>query len=195
MGCVSRGGWLLEVVAVGPVEDEAGQYSAAFAADLPFGSCDVQERTTNEAFVLSGQQYPVVFAYAGQETALVTIAVNDGEAISNEMIRGRIDGVKYGEDPEGGEDLTLEGALIGLFAPGTEEFTEENALLVTTSGENGAFSFEDVPFGHWIIKEISSPSALYSISPDQHHVYLGTDVQTIEHAIDHTLHHGPVQII
>ena len=36
--------------------------------------------------MLSDQQYPVVFAYAGQETALVTIAVNDGEAISNEMI-------------------------------------------------------------------------------------------------------------
>ena len=125
----------------------------------------------------------------------MTIAVNDGEAISNEMIRGRIDGVKYGEDPEGGEDLTLEGALIGLFAPGTEEFTEENALLVTTSGENGAFSFEDVPFGHWIIKEIASPSALYSISPEQHHVYIGTDGQTIEIEIDNTLIHGTVQVI
>lgn len=145
--------------------------------------------------MLSDQQYPVVFAYAGQETALVTIAVNDGEAISNEMIRGRIDGVKYGENPEGGEDLTLEGALIGLFAPGTEEFTEENALLVTTSGENGAFSFEDVPFGHWIIKEIASPSALYSISPEQHHVYIGTDGQTIEIEIDNTLIHGTVQVI
>lgn len=194
-GSVIPAGGLLEVVAVAPVEDAPGQYSAAFASDLPFGSFYVQERTTNEAFVLSGQQYPVVFAYAGQETALVTIAVNDGEAISNEMIRGRIDGVKYGEDPEGGEDLTLEGALIGLFAPGTEEFTEENALLVTTSGENGAFSFEDVPFGHWIIKEIASPSALYSISPEQHHVYIGTDGQTIEIEIDNTLIHGTVQVI
>ena len=194
-GSVIPAGGLLEVVAVAPVEDAPCQYSAAFASDLPFGSFYVQERTTNEAFVLSGQQYPVVFAYAGQETALVTIAVNDGEAISNEMIRGRIDGVKYGEDPEGGEDLTLEGALIGLFAPGTEEFTEENALLVTTSGENGAFSFEDVPFGHWIIKEIASPSALYSISPEQHHVYIGTDGQTIEIEIDNTLIHGTVQVI
>ena len=194
-GSVIPAGGLLEVVAVAPVEDAPGQYSAVFASDLPFGSFYVQERTTNEAFVLSDQQYPVVFAYAGQETALVTIAVNDGEAISNEMIRGRIDGVKYGEDPEGGEDLTLEGALIGLFAPGTEEFTEENALLVTTSGENGAFSFEDVPFGHWIIKEIASPSALYSISPEQHHVYIGTDGQAVEIEIDNTLIHGTVQII
>ena len=66
---------------------------------------------------------------------------------------------------------------------------------MTTSGENGAFSFEDVPFGHWIIKEISSPSALYSISPEQHHVYIGTDGQTIEIEIDNTLIHGTVQVI
>ena len=111
-GSVIPAGGLLEVVAVAPVEDAPGQYSAAFASDLPFGSFYVQERTTNEAFLLSDQQYPVVFAYAGQEIGLVTIAVNDGEAISNEMICGRIDGVKYGEDPEGGEDLTLEGALM-----------------------------------------------------------------------------------
>ena len=88
-GSVIPAGGLLEVVAVAPVEDASGQYSAAFASDLPFGSFYVQERATNEAFVLSDQQYPVVFAYAGQETALVTVAVNDGEAISNEMIRGR----------------------------------------------------------------------------------------------------------
>ena len=184
---------LLEVVSVSA--NETGGYDASFASDLPFGSYYVKERTTNNAYILSDTEYPVDFAYAGQDAALVSIAVNNGEAISNELIRGRIDGVKYGEDPEGGEDLTLEGALIGLFAPGTEEFTEENALLVTTSGENGAFFFEDVPFGHWIIKEIASPSALYSISPEQHHVYIGTDGQTVEIEIDNTLIHGTVQVI
>ncbi len=44
-----------------------------------------------------------------------------------------------------------------------------------------------MPFGHWIIKEISSPSALYSISPEQHHVYIGTDGQTIEIEIDNII--------
>lgn len=194
-GSVIPAGGLLEVVSVSPIEDTPGQYSAVFASDLPFGSFFVQERTTNEAFVISDQKYPVIFEYAGQETALVTISVNDGEAISNEILRGRVDGVKYGENPEGGDDITLEGAVIGLFAPDTEEFTEENALCVTTSGENGAFSFEDVPFGHWIIAEIASPSALYSISPEQHHIYVGTDGQVIEIQVDNTLIHGMVQVI
>ena len=109
------------------------------------------------------------------------------------MIRGRIDGVKYGEDPEGGEDLTLEGALIGLFAPGTEEFTEENALLVTTSGEKRSFSLRTCLSAIGSSKEIASPSALYSISPEQHHVYIGTDGQAVEIEIDNTLIHGTVQ--
>ena len=52
-----------------------------------------------------------------------------------------------------------------------------------------------MPFGHWIIKEIASPSALYSISPEQHHVYIGTDGQAVEIEIDNTLIHGTVQII
>lgn len=67
--------------------------------------------------------------------------------------------------------------------------------MTVTSGENGAFSFENVPFGHWIIAEIASPSGLYSISEEQHHVYVGTDGQVIEIQIDNTLIHGTVQVI
>ena len=46
-----------------------------------FGSYYVKERTTNGAYILSDQKYPVVFEYAGQETALVQILVNEGEAV------------------------------------------------------------------------------------------------------------------
>lgn len=193
-GSTIPAGGLLEVVSVSPVEDVSGQYYAAFAADLPFGNFYVQERSTNEAFILSDQQYPVVFEYAGQEIATVSITANDGNAISNQIIRGRVDGIKFGENPEGGDDLTLEGAVIGLFAPETEEFTEETALCVTESTENGSFSFEGIPFGHWIVSEISSP-ALYTISPEQHHIYVGADGQTIEIEIDNTLIRGTVQVI
>lgn len=193
-GSTIPAGGLLEVVSVSPVEDASGQYYAAFAADLPFGNFYVQERSTNEAFILSDQQYPVVFEYAGQEIVTVSITANDGNAISNQIIRGRVDGIKFGENPEGGDDLTLEGAIIGLFAPEAEEFTEETALCVTESTENGSFSFERIPFGHWIIAEISSP-ALYTISPEQHHIYVSADEQTIEIEIDNTLIRGTVQVI
>ena len=124
------------MVSVDP--DEAGGYDASFASDLPFGSYYVKERTTNSAYILSDTEYPVVFEYAGQDAALVQILVNEGEPISNDLLRGRVDGVKVGENPEGGDDVKLSGALIGLFQPDTEEFTEENALLTVTTGEDGS---------------------------------------------------------
>ena len=73
--------------------------------------------------------------------------------LKNELIPGgKISGKKVDTDGE-----TLEGATIGLFSAGAEEFTEETALMGTTSDEGGTFAFEDVPFGRWIIREIASP--------------------------------------
>ena len=190
-GSVIPAGGLLEVVSVSA--NEAGSYDACFASDLPFGSYYVQERTTNSAYVLSDTKYPVVFEYAGQEAALVQILVNEGEAVPNDLLRGRIDGVKYGESTEVGEDVKLAGAVMGLFWPDTEEFTEENALLTVTTGEDGSFAFENIPYGHWIVKEISAP-ALYTVSPEEHHIYIGVDGQTIAIRVDDTLIRGRVQL-
>ena len=190
-GSVIPAGGLLEVVSVSA--NEAGGYDACFASDLPFGSYYVQERTTNSAYVLSDTKYPVVFEYANHEAALVQILVNEGEAVPNDLLRGRIDGVKYGESTDGGEDVKLAGAVMGLFWPDTEEFTEENALLTVTTGEDGSFAFENIPYGHWIVKEISAP-ALYTVSPEEHHIYIGVDGQTIAIRVDDTLIRGRVQL-
>ena len=190
-GSVIPEGGLLEVVSVSA--NEAGGYDAFFASDLPFGSYYVQERTTNDAYILSDTKYPVDFSYAGQDAALVSIMVNGGEPVANELLRGRIDGVKYGENPDGGEAVKLEGALMGLFGPDTEEFTEENALMTVVTGEDGSFAFADIPYGHWIVKEISAPS-LYTISPEEHHIYIGADGQAIEIRVDDTLIRGSVQV-
>ena len=147
----------------------------------------------SSAYVLSDTKYPVVFEYAGQEAALVQILVNEGEAVPNDLLRGHIDGVKYGESTDGSEDVKLAGAVMGLFTPDTEEFTEENALLTVTTGEDGSFAFENIPYGHWIVKEISAP-ALYTVSPEEHHIYIGVDGQTIEIRVDDTLIRGRVQL-
>ncbi|MEE0649100.1 class B sortase [[Clostridium] scindens] len=190
-GSVIPAGGLLEVVSISA--NEAGGYDASFASDLPFGSYYVKERTTNSAYILSDTEYPVVFEYAGQEAALVQILVNEGEAVPNALLRGRVDGMKYGENPEGGEAVKLAGAVMGLFQPDTEEFTEENALLTVTTGEDGSFAFENIPYGHWIVKEISAP-ALYTVSPEEHHIYIGVDGQAIEIRVDDTLIRGRVQL-
>ena len=191
-GSVIPAGGLLEVVSVSA--NEAGGYGASFASDLPFGSYYVKERTTNSAYILPDTEYPVIFEYAGQEAALVQILVNEGGAVPNDLLRGRVDGVKVGENPEGGEDVELAGAVMGLFKPDTEEFTGENALLTVTTAEDGSFSFENIPYGHWIVKEISSP-ALYTVSPEQHHIYIGVDGQSIEIKVENTLIRGSVQVM
>ena len=191
-GSVIPAGGLLEVVSIDP--NEAGGYGASFASDLPFGSYYVKERTTNSAYILPDTEYPVVFEYAGQEAALVQVLVNEGGAVPNDLLRGRVDGVKTGENPDGGEDVKLAGAVMGLFKPDTEEFTGENALLTVTTGEDGSFAFENIPYGHWIVKEISSP-ALYTVSPEQHHIYIGVDGQRIEIKVENTLIRGSVQVM
>ena len=77
---------------------------------------------------------------------------NEGEAISNEIIYGSVSGKKSDEDGN-----ALGGATLGIFKNGTAEFTKETAIETTVSAEDGSFSFEKVPYGTWIVREIESP--------------------------------------
>lgn len=110
-GSVIPAGGLLEVVSVS--SEESGGYSASFASDLPFGSYYVKERTTNGAYILSNQEYPVVFEYAGQETALVQILVNEGEAVYYFSITedGQVAVVENGEAGHGFTNEAYRGNL------------------------------------------------------------------------------------
>src|SRR5699024_7006129 len=81
-----------------------------FRADVPSGSYYVKEYSTNEHYLISDETYPVVFEYGGQDTAVVEIVVNDGDAILNQIIRGSISGIKVDETGE-----PLPGAVFGLF--------------------------------------------------------------------------------
>ena len=61
------------------------------------------------------------------------------------------------------------GAVIGLFRPDETEFTRENALMIDTSDASGAFSFENVVYGHWIIAEIEQPEG-FILTLEVHHI-------------------------
>ena len=182
-GTVIPADGLIEILRV----DENGH--GVYSADLPFGSYYVKEISTNAAYLTSDTRYPVIFEYAGQKTALVTIAVNDGAAIENELIRGNIEGLKVGEDAE-----ALAGAVIGLFKPEETEFTTETALMAVTSNEDGGFSFANVPYGDWIIREIEAPTG-YVLSEESYPVTISKDGQVIEIKVENTLICGSVRII
>ena len=66
---------LIEIITL----DENGR--AAVKTDLPIGSFYVKELAADNAYILNDTKYPVVFGYAGQDTAKVEIAVNEGTPI------------------------------------------------------------------------------------------------------------------
>ena len=63
--------------------------TAAFHTDLPFGKYYVKEVATDQHYLLPEETYPVDFTYQGQDTAVVHISANEGNAIENELIRGK----------------------------------------------------------------------------------------------------------
>lgn len=85
---------LIEIVTL----DESG--NGTVKTDLPMGGYYVKELATDEHYILSDTKYPVTFEYAGQETAKVQLAVNDGEAIENDLIYGPVSSRKVDENGE-----------------------------------------------------------------------------------------------
>ena len=167
-GTVIPADGLIEIISF----DENGYGKAA--TDLPFGSYYVKEISTNSAYIISDQKYPVTFEYQGQDTATVHITANDGEAIENKLIYGSVSGKKSDEDGK-----ALGGAVIGIFKAGTEEFTKENAIQTTTSKNDGSFSFAKVPYGTWIIREIESPKG-FVLSEEEIAVTIGKVDEVVE---------------
>lgn len=122
-----------------------------FKTDIPVGAkLYVKEIATDSHYILSDEKYPVTFDYAGQDTALVEIKANGGEAIKNDILYGSVKGLKIDRETE----KPIVGAKFGLFRSDKTEFTAENALLTAESGEDGVFTFENVPYGNWLIKEL-----------------------------------------
>ena len=167
-GTVIPADGLIEIISL----DENGK--GTVNSDLPFGSYYVKELSTNPAYVLNEQKYPVTFEYAGQDTAVVHLSANDGEAIENTIIYGSVSGMKSDEDGK-----ALDGAVIGIFKTGTTEFTKENAVQTVTSKDDGSFSFEKVPYGTWVIREIESPTG-FILSEEEIAVTVGKVDEVVE---------------
>lgn len=164
---------LLEIITC----DEKGK--ATFTTDLPIGSYYVKEISTDNHYILSDKKYPVVFEYAGQNTATVHISVNDGEPIENEIIYGTIKGLKI--DRETGENIA--GALFGMFKAEEKELSEKTAILTAESNEEGIFTFENVPYGEYIVCELK-PANGYLENEELYPVTISEDDEIIEITIE-----------
>ena len=153
--------------------DENGNIT--FVTDIPVGAkLYVKEIATDSHYILSDEKYPVTFDYAGQDTALVEIKANGGEAIKNDILYGSVKGLKIDRETE----KPIVGAKFGLFRSAETEFTAENALITAVSGEDGTFLFAHVPYGNWLIKELQ-PADGYLSNDEIYPVRISENGQTV----------------
>lgn len=173
---------LLDIIGI----DESGL--GVFSADIPVGAkLYVKEYAADSHYLLSDTQYPVEFNYTDSLIASVQIDVNNGEAIENVIIRGNIKGVKTDE-----ENNTIAGAVFGLFKPDETDFTPENALATAVSDSEGLFAFDNVPYGNWLIKELSCPEHLV-LSDEPIPVTISEQDQLVELDVENAIITGSVE--
>lgn len=109
-----------------------------------------------EEIAVTGKTESYVLPQA--QTANLTIENNKiadtNLTFENKLKKSDIKGIKVSDSGK-----PLAGAKLGLFLKGTTEFTQENIfqLKVVTTVEDGTFIFTDVPYGEYIIKELSAP--------------------------------------
>ncbi|MBR1382910.1 MAG: Cna B domain protein, partial [Ruminococcus sp.] len=140
--------------------------TAKFTQKLPFGKYYIQEISTDDKYVISGEKHIVTFEYAGQDTEVVDI---DGGSFENDLKRGSVKGIKVDE-----HDEPLANAVFGIFKADTTDFTEANAIVTTISDENGYFGFDEIPYGSYIVTEIAPPTG-YIFSDKKYDVVIDDD--------------------
>lgn len=150
-GSIIPAGGLIEIA----TPDEDGFIS--FTTDMPYNAeCYIKELETDGHYILSDEQYL------------------SGDTVINKIIRGSIEGLKT--DPNG---RVLKGAVIGLFYPFETEFSADTAIETFETDEAGRFSFENVPYGEWIIRELEAPDG-YILSDENYTVTVKENGETVK---------------
>lgn len=148
----------------------------AFDCDLPVGfKWYVKEIATDEHYILSDTKYEFDTDYQGQHIKLIDIKVNDDKAIENNLIYGSVKGLKVDRETQ----EVIKGATFGLFKSDTAEFTEDKAILTAVTDENGIFSFSNIPYGEYLIKELK-PADGYLDNEDVFTVIIKDNEQVVE---------------
>jgi LPXTG-motif cell wall-anchored protein len=163
------------------ITDENGE--AVSTRDIPFGAYYVREMTTHNNLVPSDMEYDAVFEYLDETTPLVTITVNNGEAIENYLIKGKIKIIKTNSDGEPLSDVefTVTGADTGI-----------TVELVTD--ENGEAATGLLPYDVYTIIETKTQES-YVLDEHQHTLLLSRDGETYEFGIVNEKIRGQIKVI
>lgn len=174
-------GGLIEIITF----DENGM--AVISTDLPLGSYYVQERTTDDHYILSDTKYGFEFTYGEQTVEVTHLAVNNGAAIENELKYGSVSGLKVDEDGK-----VIKGAVFGLFSNDENEYSCENAYMVTESAEDGTFKFENIPYGAWVVREIQ-PAVGFVLNEKAYQITIKEDGDVVEIKLENRYIRGDIE--
>lgn len=150
--------------------------SIVFDCDLPVGfKWYAKEIATDAHYILSDTKYEFNTEYQGQDIKSIDIKVNDDQAIENNLIYGSVKGLKIDRETQ----KVIKGATFGLFFANTSELTEKDAVLTAVTDDNGIFTFTNVPYGEYIIKELK-PADGYLDNEDVFTVIIKDNEQVVE---------------
>lgn len=150
--------------------------SIVFDCDLPVGfKWYAKEIATDEHYILSDTKYEFDTEYQGQDVKVIDIKVNNDKAIENNLIYGSVKGLKVDRETQ----EVIKGATFGLFKSDTTEFAKDNAILTAVTDENGIFTFTNIPYGEYLIKELK-PADGYLDNEDVFTVTIKDNEQVVE---------------
>ena len=174
-------GSLMEVITF----DKSGK--TEIKTDLPFGKFYVQELQTTDGYVLDDTKYDVIFEYAGQDTATVTIDVNGGEPIENKLMRGDLRIIKIFEECE----TTIPNipfTIVGKTTVGT------TVTIEAVTNENGEIFLENLLVGDYTVTELDSPLSIGYVLSEPQTLTVAAD-EIAEMTIENKLQRGDLKII
>ncbi len=172
---------LIEIISF----DENGK--AVCSTDLPLGRYYVQERSTDDHYILSNAKFDFEFTYGPQESDVIQLAVNNGTAIQNNLKYGSVSGLKVDEDGK-----VIAGAVFGLFSNDENEYTRENAYMITESAQDGTFKFEKIPYGTWVVREIE-PAVGFVLNEKAYQITIQEDGDVVEIKLENRYIRGNIE--
>jgi len=140
----------------------------------------------DEHYVLNGEKYLVSFEYMGQN--IPTVSVDCGKFV-NVLKRGNVNGLKIDEETKS----PLANAVFGLFKVTETKYSADTAIMTATSDENGCFSFANIPYGDYVVKEIAAPAG-YVLSYKIYPVTVSENGQVVEITAENTKIRGNVSV-
>ena len=150
----------------------------AIFSDLPLGSYRLQEIEAPSGYVLDTEVYDLKLEYAGQTISIAKESIT----LSNQPQLAKLQISKYSNS-----DIPLAEAefeLTFLEADYPEEigtFKIGNSIKTTTDGD-GLAEFNDLPLGHYKLREIKAPIG-YILDPEERHIHLAYAGQTNKIAV------------